>query len=63
LISARPTSSASVQLEFTAVGNPLQLDWPLDHTGRQLQSQTNSLAVGLGTNWSTLYNSAQTNRL
>ena len=32
-------------------GNQLTLAWPVDHTGWQLQVQTNSLSVGLGANW------------
>ncbi len=56
-VSARPTSSAPTQLGFVPAGNQLQLNWPLDHTGWQLQSQTNSL----GTNWVNVTSSAQTN--
>jgi hypothetical protein len=32
-------------------GTTLQLDWPADHTGWRLQAQTNSINVGLKTNW------------
>ncbi len=56
-VSARPTSSAPTQLGFATAGNQLQLNWPADHTGWQLQSQTNSL----GTNWVDVTSSAQTN--
>jgi len=59
--SARPTSSAPTQLGFGTAGNQLQFNWPADHTGWQLQSQTNSLAAGLGTNWVNVAGSAQTN--
>ena len=59
--NAQPTSAAQPQLGFVAAGNQLQLNWPTDHTGWQLQSQTNSLAVGLGTNWVNVGGSAQTN--
>jgi aryl-phospho-beta-D-glucosidase BglC (GH1 family) len=61
--SARPTSSEPTQLGFGTAGNQLQLNWPADHTGWQLQSQTNSLAVGLGTNWVNVTGSAQTNQV
>jgi hypothetical protein len=27
------------------------LTWPLDHKGWQLQAQTNSVKVGISTNW------------
>jgi hypothetical protein len=33
----------------------------VDHTGWQLQSQTNSLAVGLSNDWSNVGDSMQTN--
>ncbi|GEM_PF-666557 len=61
--SARPTSSEPTQLSFGTAGNQLQLNWPADHTGWQLQSQTNSLAVGLSTNWVNVTGSAQTNQV
>lgn len=38
----------------TVSGSQLILSWPADHTGWLLQAQTNSLAVGLGTNWVTI---------
>jgi len=60
---ARPTSFAPTQLGFVTAGNQLQLNWPADHTGWQLQSQTNSLATGLGTNWVNVSSSAQTNQM
>jgi hypothetical protein len=62
-VSALPTSSAPTQLGFATFGNQLQLHWPADHTGWQLQSQTNYLAVGLGTNWVNVSGSAQTNQM
>ena len=60
-VSARPTSFAPTQLGFANAGNQLQLNWPLDHTGWRLQSQTNTLAVGLGNNWSDVTSSTETN--
>ncbi|MDR3458482.1 MAG: hypothetical protein P4N60_13605 [Verrucomicrobiae bacterium] len=61
--NARPTSSAPTQLGAATLGNQLQLNWPADHTGWQLQVQTNSLASGLGTNWINLASSMQTNQM
>jgi fibronectin type 3 domain-containing protein len=58
-VNARPTSFAPPQLGFAALVNQLQLDWPVDHTGWQLQSQTN----GLGTNWVDVASSTQTNQI
>jgi hypothetical protein len=57
-VSARPTSFAPTQLGFVKAGNQLQLNWPADHTGWQLQSQTNSL----GTNWVNVAGSTQINQ-
>ena len=62
-VSARPTSSAATQLGFATLGNQLQLNWPADHTGWQLQAQTNNLTSGLGTNWVNISSSAQTNQM
>jgi hypothetical protein len=60
-VSARPTSSAPVAISATNVSGQLSIAWPVDHTGWQLQSQTNSLAVGLSTNWVNVTGSVQTN--
>jgi hypothetical protein len=62
-VSARPTSFAAVALSAIPSPGSIQLNWPQDHTGWQLQAQTNSLAVGLGPNWSTIAGSAQTNQI
>jgi regulation of enolase protein 1 (concanavalin A-like superfamily) len=61
--SARPTSIAPTQLGFVTVANQFQINWPLNHTGWQLQVQTNSLGVGIGTNWSIISGSTETNQL
>ena len=61
--NAQPTSSTQPQLGFVAAGNQLQLNWPADHAGWQLQSQTNNLAVGLSTNWVNVAGSTQTNQI
>jgi hypothetical protein len=58
-VSARPASLAPAQLGFVTAANQFQLNWPADHTGWQLQSQTNSL----GTNWVTVAGSMQTNQM
>jgi len=62
-VSARPTSSASVAMNAANVAGQLQISWPTDHTGWQLQSQTNNLTSGLGTNWVNISSSAQTNQM
>jgi fibronectin-binding autotransporter adhesin len=45
-IASNPTN-----ITFSVSGGILVLSWPADHIGWRLQSQTNSLATGLGTNW------------
>ena len=62
-VSARPTASASIAIGAINVSGQLQISWPTDHTGWQLQAQTNNLAVGLGTNWVNVSNSTQTNQV
>jgi len=62
-VSARPTSSASVAMNAANAAGQLQISWPADHTGWQLQSQTNNLTSGLGTNWVNLPASMQTNQM
>ncbi|HTV40147.1 MAG TPA: immunoglobulin domain-containing protein [Candidatus Sulfotelmatobacter sp.] len=52
---------------FSITNGLLTLKWPADHTGWQLQAQTNSVSAGLGTNWAN-YNpstgpSTQTNQV
>jgi hypothetical protein len=42
-------------------GSSLDLSWPASHTGWRLEVQTNSLSVGIATNWSTWPGSAATN--
>jgi hypothetical protein len=44
-------SLTSPQLDWQIANGQLQLQWPPDHLGWRLEMQTNSLAVGLGTNW------------
>jgi hypothetical protein len=41
----------------------LTLSWPSDYTGWTLQSQTNSISKGLGTNWADVAGSAATNKV
>jgi hypothetical protein len=43
-------------------GGNLTLGWPADHTGWQLQVQTNSASVGLNTNWSNVSGSTAVNQ-
>jgi hypothetical protein len=47
-------SNVPTNIAVQAVGNQLQLSWPQDHLGWRLQIQTNDLAAGLSTNWTTV---------
>ena len=40
-----------------------QLQWPTDHTGWRLQSQSTTLNVGITTNWTDVYGAAWTNQI
>src|SRR5262249_52702049 len=42
-------------------GSQLQLSWPADRIGWHLEVQTNTLTVGLSTNWFTVAGSSGTN--
>jgi fibronectin-binding autotransporter adhesin len=55
-VNPNPTS-----ILVTADGGNLTLSWPADHTGWTLQVQTNSLSVGLSSNWSDVPGSTATN--
>jgi prepilin-type processing-associated H-X9-DG protein len=58
IVNPNPTN-----IVFSASGPNLNLSWPLDHTGWTLQSQTNSLSVGISTNWVNVSNSQNTNQV
>jgi autotransporter-associated beta strand protein len=59
-ISVVSTVAPSVTAQM-GVGNLLTLTWPADHTGWQLQVQTNGPTQGLGTNWVNVAASTTTN--
>ena len=63
-VSATPLPSAMpTNIGFQTVGNQLQLSWPQDHLGWELQIQTNNLSGGLSTNWTVMPNSQLTNQV
>ncbi|HWI58830.1 MAG TPA: hypothetical protein VNZ22_16510, partial [Bacillota bacterium] len=45
------TASNPTNITFAVSGNQVTLSWPADHLGWTLQAQTNSVGVGLSTNW------------
>jgi hypothetical protein len=55
------TTAPELTLQIT--DGQLQLSWPPTHIGSRLEAQTNSLAIGLSTNWVTIPGSAQTNQI
>ncbi len=59
--AVRPVSTNSVPLNLSLSSNTLQFNWPADHTGWELQIQTNPPEAGLGTNWVLVPDSTGTN--
>ncbi|HXI72252.1 MAG TPA: LamG domain-containing protein [Verrucomicrobiae bacterium] len=49
-------------IQYSLAGNQLTLSWPTN-LGWTLQAQTNSLSVGIGTNWVNVANSSTTNQV
>jgi hypothetical protein len=49
-----PVNTTPTNITFSIVGNSLQLTWPADRIGWRLETQTNSLSIGLNTNWVSL---------
>ena len=60
-VSARPVSRAPVTFTTTLNNGEMEFSWPATHLGWRLETQTNSLATGLGTNWFNVQDSANTN--
>jgi hypothetical protein len=55
------TASTNIMSSFT--NGQLTLSWPSDHTGWQLQAQTNDLTLGLTTNWVDVAGTTTTNQI
>jgi hypothetical protein len=62
-VAVRPVSTTPPRFNLGVNAGQIQIGWPQDHTGWQLQIQTNSPGAGLGTNWTTLPGSAATNQM
>jgi hypothetical protein len=54
------TNSAPLSCQLS--GGQLQFSWPINHTGWELQMQTNTLDSGLGSNWVIVPGSTLTNQ-
>lgn len=63
IVAQAPASTTQTNLSFTNSSGQLQISWPGDHIGWRLESQTNSLAGGLGTNWFSVFGSDKTNQM
>lgn len=62
-VRAQPVSLAPPKINAGLVGGQMQISWPQDHVGWELQVQTNSPGQGLGTNWIAVPGSNGTNQL
>jgi hypothetical protein len=63
-VDARQTNTAPTNLTVSLAGNTnFNVSWPGDHTGWQLEAQTNSLQTGLSTNWVIVPGSDLTNQM
>jgi hypothetical protein len=51
LVSVTVYNPSPTNIMATVVGTNLDLSWPVDHTGWQLQAQTNKVSKGISTNW------------
>jgi autotransporter-associated beta strand protein len=51
VLSTNSIAAYSTNITSSVSGSTLTLSWPATHLGWILQSQTNDLSIGLGTNW------------
>jgi hypothetical protein len=56
-------NTAPTNLMVSVTNNQLTLSWPFDHTGWQLQAQTNGPSAGISTNWTAVSGSSTTNQV
>jgi hypothetical protein len=45
------TATNPTNITFSVSGGQMTLSWPPDHLGWTMQTQTNTLDVGISTNW------------
>ena len=60
-IKAATVGPVPITTSYNSANATLSLSWPLSQTGLALQTQTNTLAVGLSTNWVAIPGSTATN--
>ncbi len=63
LTAVPPVNTTPTNITVHVSGGNLALSWPLDHTGWTLQVQTNTLNIGLSTNWVDVAGSSTTNQM
>jgi len=51
----------AINVQSTVTNGQMRINWPPDHIGWRLLTQTNSINTGLGTNWVTVPNSTSVN--
>lgn len=51
VVSSVTVNPNPTNIVFAVSGNQLTLSWPADHTGWELEIQTNSVSVGISNNW------------
>jgi len=61
VLSSNPINPNPTNITVVATSGNLILSWPVGHTGWTLQVQTNSLSVGLSSNWVNVPGSTTTN--
>jgi autotransporter-associated beta strand protein len=59
----RVINTLAPSLAPAVAGGGLTLAWPQDHVGWHLETQTNSLVMGIGTNWMAVPGSSGTNQM
>lgn len=58
-----PVSQTPPHLDAAWLNGQLHLSWPSTHLGWRLESQTNAITVGLGSNWVSVPGSQSTNQV
>ena len=56
-------STTPINISSSVSGGALTITWPADHTGWRLLAQSNSLSVGLTSNWVVVADSSTTNQV
>ena len=56
-------NTSPTHIVFSVANNQMTLSWPADHIGWELQAQTNTVSVGINTNWVPVSGSTTTNQI